>query len=54
VPDKRSKPNRLLTLIVFTLLGGLLSVGYIMIKPVAAKLKTEIAKSGNNAVQTES
>jgi len=54
VPDKRSKPNRPLILIVFTLLGGLLSVGYIMIKPVAAKLKTEIAKSGNNAVQSES
>lgn len=53
VPDKRSKPNRLLTLIVFTLLGGLLSVGYIMIKPVAAKLKTEIAKS-DNTVKSES
>jgi uncharacterized protein involved in exopolysaccharide biosynthesis len=54
VPDRRSKPNRPLTLVVFTLLGGFLSVGYVLIKPVVIKLKGEIAKIDNDAALIES
>ncbi len=45
VPERRSRPNRPLTLVIFTLLGLLLSVGYAWTKPVAIKLKEELANS---------
>jgi uncharacterized protein involved in exopolysaccharide biosynthesis len=45
VPDRRSKPNRPLILVVFTLLGGLISVAYVWSKPIVIKLKAEFTKS---------
>jgi uncharacterized protein involved in exopolysaccharide biosynthesis len=44
VPDRRSKPNRPLTLIIFTFLGALISVSYIFSKPLLNQLKAEFKR----------
>lgn len=42
VPDRRSEPNRTLILVVFIILGGLIGIGIIFIKPVWIKLKSDL------------
>lgn len=41
VPSKHSEPNRPITVIVFTLLGGILAVGIVLLKPVFLNLRKE-------------
>jgi LPS O-antigen subunit length determinant protein (WzzB/FepE family) len=42
VPSKRSEPNRPITVIVFTLLGGILAIGIVLLKPVFGRVRDEI------------
>lgn len=41
VPSKRSEPNRPLTVVVFTLLGGILAIGIVLLRPVVGRMREE-------------
>jgi len=41
VPSKRSEPNRPLTVIIFTMLGGILAIGIVLLRPVFGKMREE-------------
>src|SRR6056297_387590 len=45
VPTERSEPKRGMMVIIFTLLGGILSVGWVLIQPLIGTLKENLMES---------
>lgn len=45
VPVEKSEPKRAMLMVIFTMLGGIYSIGHVFIKPFITKLKQDLAEA---------